>query len=191
MRELSGPSGRQAPVTARHVALLRGVNVGGRNKLPMAGLRALFVDLGFTDVATLIQSGNVVFTASRPPEPNRLEEEILERFSLTTTVVARDEGQIHEVVEANPFKGVDPERVHVAFLPTPPDVARLDGLDVAPFAPDRFATGAAEVYFDLPNGMARTRLFGTVERRLRVAGTIRNLRTTVRLGRLVAEPPVG
>lgn len=170
----------------RYVALLRGVNVGGRNRVPMKELRELFVEAGFEAVATLIQSGNVVFSAPGPPSAPALAASIEARFGVTTAVVVRHAAGLARAVRENPFAEVPPERVHVGFLSAAPDPAALGALDLAAYLPERVAVLGTEAYFDLPGGMGNARLPGVVDRRLSVTITVRNLRTTLRLAELAA-----
>lgn len=166
---------------ARYVALLRGVNVGGKNRLPMAALRELFVELGYEGVTTLIQSGNVVFSSEAPVRAEDLGAAIGRRFGIDTAVAVREGSALRRALDANPFAGVDPDRLHLGLLSSAPTPSAVAGLDASPFAPDRFAVVGAELYLDLPNGMARTKLPGYLDRRLRAHATIRNWRTATRL----------
>src|SRR5256885_10298872 len=102
----------------RYIALLRGINVGGRNKVPMAGLRATCESVGCTEVATYIQSGNVVLTSPLDPAKLRaaLEAAITEQLGVAPVVVIRDHGQLAAVLAGNPFPDADPGHLHVAFL---------------------------------------------------------------------------
>src|SRR4051812_48791927 len=97
----------------RQVALLRGVNVGGKNKVPMAALRALFESLGHTNVVTLIQSGNVVFDARTTVTSSALEEAIEKEFGLDITVMVRTSAQLRHIIESRPFPGADETELHV------------------------------------------------------------------------------
>jgi uncharacterized protein (DUF1697 family) len=108
----------------RFVALLRGINVGGHNKLPMAELRALCADLGFTDIKTYIQSGNVAFEADADPA-DTLRAGIVERFGLTVPVVVRTREQLREAQANNPFD-VDDKRLHLGFMDRVADGSQLD-----------------------------------------------------------------
>src|SRR3954471_9510927 len=107
-------------MTAMYVALLRGVNVGGR-KVPMADLKRLFVDLGHEDVTTYIQSGNVVFrpaSTKRAAVVDELEKAIADQFAVPARVLLRTDTELDKVLSANPFlaQGADPAALHVTFL---------------------------------------------------------------------------
>lgn len=170
-----------------YVALMRGINVGGRNRLAMADLSAVFEAAGCTDVRTYIQSGNVVFTA---PEaeltsiPGLVAARIEADYGFSVPVVLRSAEDLGVVVAANPFlaRGADPESLHVAFLSETPLPERVATLDADRSPPDEFDVVGAEVYLHLPGGMARTKLTNAwFDSRLGVVSTARNWRTVLRL----------
>ena len=165
------------------VGLLRGVNVGGRT-LPMAELRELVESLGFEDVRTYIQSGNVIFSAASPPKPVVLEEAIEQRFGLAVDVMLRSPAELRRAIERNPFRDAEHSRVHVGFMAKKPPVKEVAALDEDAFAPERFAIVGAELYFHLPNGMGRTKLPDYVLRRIKVPTTLRNWNTVTKLAEL-------
>ena len=171
----------------RFVGLLRGVNVGGRNLLPMAELRALVESLGYTDVRTFIQSGNVLFTAPKSPGAAHLEAAIRERFGLAVPVVLRTPPELARAVAADPFPGADRAKLYVGFMTQSPSPAALAELDGRPFLPDAFAVEGKELYLHLPDGMARTKLPGYLDRRLKLAMTVRNWNTLAKLCELAGE----
>jgi uncharacterized protein (DUF1697 family) len=171
---------------ATTVGLLRGVNVGGRT-LPMAELRELVESLGFEDVRTYIQSGNVLFSAKKRPAPALLEAAIECRFGLEVDVMLRSATELERTIERNPFPDADRSRLHVGFMarkPTPAAVAALDG---GPFLPEQFAIVGTELYLHLPNGMGRTKLPDFVLRRIKVPTTIRNWNTVTKLAEAARE----
>lgn len=174
-------------MTDTYIAFLRGINVGGRNKLPMKDLRVLFTDLGCAEVRTYIQSGNVVFAA--PPDlaaeiPTRVSAAIEDRFGLTVPVVTRTAAELRNAAEANPFlaEDVDPKTLAVVFLADRPAPARVVRLDPDRSPPDRFAVVGREVYLHLPNGVARSKLTNAyLDSTLATISTARNLRTVNKL----------
>jgi uncharacterized protein (DUF1697 family) len=170
---------------ARYVALLRGVNVGGKNRVSMAALRELVASQGHTDVATLIQSGNVVFTARRPASPQRLEDAIAKEFGVETTVILRTAAEMANVVVADPFPRADHAPVHVGFLAALPPAAKLKALDAGRFRPDEYAIRKRELYVHLPSGIGRSKLVPYLDRQLGVATTYRNWHTVLKLQALV------
>jgi uncharacterized protein (DUF1697 family) len=169
----------------RHVCLLRAVNVGGNNRLAMPALRDLFEELGYGDVTTYIQSGNVVFSAARRPDPGHLEAAIERAFALPVTVVLRTATQLAELSAANPFADRSPDALHVGFLPSAPSTALRSELDPDACPPDRFAVAGAEVFLFLPGGMGRSKVPAYLARRLGPA-TYRNWRTVRTLTEMAA-----
>ncbi len=176
----------------RYVALLRGVNVGGKNPLPMAMLAKLVASCGADDVETFIQSGNAVFSASNALArgvERALAKAIADELGLLVAVVVRSHAELDDMVKNGPFVGetLDPSRLHVLFLaeaPTPEDVATLDP---ARSPGDSFVVRGREVFLRLPNGAARTKLTTAYfDARLRTTSTGRNLRTVTKLAELTA-----
>jgi uncharacterized protein (DUF1697 family) len=174
------------------VALLRGINLGGRNKIGMADLRELFAALGCEDVSTYVQSGNVVFrssVASASKLTRAIEERIGSDLGLDVTVLLRTKAQLAEVAGGNPFdeRTVDPATLHVTFLAEKPDPARVRALDPARGRPDEFRVVGREVYLHCPNGYGRTKLDNAYfEKQLAVAATTRNWRTVTKLAELAS-----
>ena len=165
----------------RYVALVRGVNVGGKNKLPMAELRALLESLGYGDVRTLIQSGNVVLTASKAVKPATLETAIAKRFGISPAVVLRTPRELENAIAANPFPRADTASLHIGFMAQKPAAPVVKTLDVARFQPDELAIRGRELYLHLPNGMGRSKLPAYVDRQLKIPTTVRNWNTVAKL----------
>ncbi len=170
-----------------HIALLRGINVGGKNKLPMKDLVTLFENAGCSRVRTYIQSGNVVFEAS-PALAKRLAERISEditaRYGLQVPVVMRSAAELASLSEANPFlrKGADPATLHVAFLAEQPSAASAAALDPKRSPPDEFSLRGRDLYLRCPNGMARTKLTNAyLDSKLSTTSTMRNWNTVLAL----------
>ena len=166
---------------SRHVALLRAVNVGGKNKVPMAELRDLFESLGHADVSTFIQSGNVIFSATKSVTPKSLETAISKRFHVDTTVVLRTASELEKVLKANPFARVDTSKLHVGFMTRKPSAEVLAKLDTERFRPEDVAIHGRELYLHLPNGMGRSKLPGYLDRQLKIPSTVRNWNTVTKL----------
>ena len=158
------------------VALLRAVNLGSRNKVPMARLRAAMEDAGYADVRTVIASGNVVFARSRP-SASALERLIAAEFGVDSTVILRSAAQIGALVAAKPFDS----NAYVAFTAaTPKRAAALEGLDP-------YTIVGRDIVLHFPDGYANARLTGAViEKRLGVAVTVRNWNTVEKLAALVS-----
>jgi uncharacterized protein (DUF1697 family) len=177
----------------RYAALLRGVNVGGKNRLPMPALRDLLVGLGFTDVETLLQSGNAVFGAGRTSPAKvaaRITDGLQEELGLDVTVMVRTHAQLTSIVDANPFAkeaAKEPGKVLVSFLAQPPARGRLDDVDGAALEPERFRLVGSELYLWCPRGVGRSRLVQTLsDKKLGVAATARNWNTVTKLLELTA-----
>lgn len=170
-----------------YVALLRGVNVGGKNRLSMEGLSEVFLGAGCTRVQTYIQSGNVVFQASDGVArelPARALGGISKRFGLKVPVVVRTAAELAGAVRANPFAlaGADLALLHVVFLAERPTVAQVDSLDPLRSPPDEFRTNGREIYLRLPNGAARSKFTNAYfDAKLATTSTVRNWRTVLQL----------
>ena len=169
------------------VALLRGVNVGGTNMLPMRDLVVLVEKAGGSAVRTYIQSGNVVFRgpkATGAQWPARIAGAIEKRFGLAVPVVMRTAAELAKVARGNPFlaAGAGPDRLYVAFLADRPAAAAAAALDPNRSPPDAFAVVGREVFLHLPNGGGRSKLTNDyLERQLATTSTIRNWRTVLAL----------
>ena len=169
------------------VALLRGINVGGKNKLPMKDLTAMFVEAGCGNVRTYIQSGNVVFEAAAGVAarlPGVIEKRIEKQFGFRTPVILRTATQLRDVVGDNPFlkAGAAPETLHVLFLADRPSRALADALDPDRSPPDQFVVQGQQVYLRLPRGVAPTRLTNAwFDAKLATISTGRNWRTVTTL----------
>lgn len=170
-----------------HVALLRGINVGGKNRLPMDELRAMFVDCGCDEVTTYIQSGNVVFRAPRALAarvPTSVSRPLAERLGRSIPVVVRSAPEMKRIATGNPFleRGIDPATLHVVFLADAPSPSRLAALDPDRSPPDRVAAGRGVLYLQLPNGAARTRFTSAyLDSTLATTTTARNWNTVLAL----------
>ncbi|NYF78628.1 DUF1697 domain-containing protein [Granulicella arctica] len=164
-----------------HVALLRGINVGGKNSLPMVELVRMFEAAGCGEVKTYIQSGNVVFRSENVAGLGaRISEEIAGRLGLRVPVILRSAVQMRSAVAKNPFvkAGVAAELLHVYFLGDAGSAAAVKGLDVERSPGDSFAVVGREVYLHLPNGVARTKLTNVYfDKALGTVSTMRNWRT--------------
>jgi uncharacterized protein (DUF1697 family) len=172
-----------------YIALLRGINVGGHKLIKMDQLRKSFEALGWDDVRTYVQSGNVVFHAPKQP-PERLskkaEEKILRDFGFSVPVVIRSSVEIGKTIQANPFlkeKGIEVSRLAVAFLAQTPEKAALNALEALALTtrPDQFRHSGKDVYLYLPNGFGNSKLANGLERVLSVATTARNWNTVNKL----------
>lgn len=179
-------------MTTKYVALLRGVNVAGVNKVKMDELRQLFTGLGHREVQTYLQSGNVVFAGD---EPDRgalvagIEQAIGQRLGLAVTVLLRTRPDLEKVLAANPYLGIesDPAKLPVTFLAEAPDPGRAAALAVPAGETAVFSLVDREIYLHCPNGYGRTKLNNAfLERKLGVAATTRNWKSVTALHDLLA-----
>lgn len=179
--------------TDRFVALFRGINVGGKNKLPMAALTPLFADAGAGDIRTYIQSGNVLFTASLRAVDGivtKVERAVAERFGLRVPIVLRSAVELGRIATEHPFfaRDVDPKLLHVVFLADAPSARAVASLDGERSPPDRFQVVGREIYLHLPNGAGRSRLTNDYfDRTLGTLSTARNWRTVLTLAELARD----
>lgn len=189
MNAETGKTGNtEATAEAGYVALLRGVNVGGR-RMPMAELREVLAGLGHRQVRTYLQSGNAVFAAPASAAPDaiarELEEAIAERFGFRVPTLVLTAEEVRAAAARCPFDtaSLDPSRVLVVFLDRPAGGGPLAGVDPGSFAPDVYALGEREIFAHFPNGMGRSRLgellLGTP--RPGAVATARNWRTVGKL----------
>ena len=182
------------PAPHSHVALLRGINVSGQKKIRMQDLRDLCESIGLMDVATYVQSGNVVFGS---PEPSTtalvasIEDAIRTRFGFEVPVIVRTRAELGEVVGSNPFvgeRGIDENRLAVVFLAIQPTPDSLEKIDGQASTGDRFEVVGRHIYLHCPSGFARTKLSNKFfENKLRLAATTRNWKTVNALDGMLGE----
>jgi uncharacterized protein (DUF1697 family) len=168
----------------RQIVLLRGVNVGSRNRVAMPALRELLTGAGFQDVRTYVQSGNVVLSSDTSPErlARECERLIADGFGLEIDVVVRARDELAEVVRRDPLGDVatDPKRYQVSFLSAEPEPATVRELEALAAESERLVAIGRELYAWHPEGMGRSRLWARLAGRdLGVTATSRNW-TTVR-----------
>jgi uncharacterized protein (DUF1697 family) len=167
----------------RYIALLRGINVGGRNKVPMPALRAACESIGCTEVSTYIQSGNVVLTSALAAAKlgAELERVTAEQIGVAPAVMIRTHRQLVDAMAANPFPDADTADLHVGFLASAPDEAQLAAVAGLEHPNEAVAVVGSEVYFHLPAGMGRAKLPELFGRRVKIPATVRNWRTVTTL----------
>lgn len=177
------------------IALLRGINVGGRNTLRMKELVSLMESSGFANVSTYIQSGNVVFDADDDPALNgdaasvgeRLSDAIEENRGFRPRVFILNADQLMKAIENNPYpEAADaPKSLHFFFLAEPATDPDLEKLRAAQADSERFELTNEVFYLHAPDGIGRSKLAANVERYLRVDTTARNWRTIEKLRKMV------
>lgn len=177
---------------ASQIALLRGINVGSHNRIPMADLRALLADIGYPDARTLVQSGNIVLSAELQPNElaTELERVIADKFGVQTPVVVRTRDELAAVVALDPLGDVAQEHklYQVSFLSAEPDPQAVAKIAQEDFAPECFVHVGREIYAWHPEGIHSSRLARMLsDKRLGVVATARNWKTTTKLLKMADE----
>lgn len=169
------------------IGLLRGVNVGGRNKIGMDALREICVALKHRNTQTYIQSGNVVFATTDSDlikVARRIEDSIEKRFSFRPCVLLRTASEMREVVARNPFaarSGVDPAKLVVSFLANVPASEIRDKVVAINVGPEDIRANGRELYIYFPDGQGRSKLPAVLDRTLKMPATARNWNTVEKL----------
>jgi uncharacterized protein (DUF1697 family) len=168
----------------RYVALLRAVNVGGTGKLPMADVRDICGDAGFTRVETYIASGNVIFESKGAASKAKaeLEARLLAYARKPIGVVLRTAADMAAVLEANPFPRAEPKFVYAIFLDQRPPRDALD--HVVGQNDEEMRLGDREIFVHYPSGMGRSKLRIPASK----TGTARNMNTVAKLAEIAAKP---
>lgn len=182
---------KRMATTKKKIALLRGINVGGRNVIKMADLRSSLEKAGLTDVSTLIQSGNICFGSakSRTRLQQLIHEAIQNDFGLEVPVMVRDQSSIQKVIARSPFcsDGVpdfDIKHLHVTLLGKKPLPRNVNAMSDLEFNDDYRISGDV-VYLNLPSGYSKTKLTNTfLEKKLGVSATTRNWKTFCKVAQM-------
>jgi uncharacterized protein (DUF1697 family) len=175
-----------------YVALFRGINVGGTGVLAMKDLVGIFGSLGFQEVKTYIQSGNVVF---RSAEENcamiasRTCGEIKKHFDFEPQVLVLEPAEIQRALEANPYPEAEskPKTLHLSFLASEPEHPDLEAMKRLKTHGERFALQGRFFYLHAPEGIGRSKLAANIEKLLGVPATSRNWRTVARIMELASQ----
>jgi uncharacterized protein (DUF1697 family) len=167
-----------------YIILLRGVNVGGKNLLPMKELRTLLESNGFQNVNTYIQSGNIVLTASQRPE-NEIETLIQNEFGFTPVILTLSKEEFKSAVANNPYKEYEGKFVHFYFCMDTPglNTTKLEGLASET---ERYKVADKVFYLHAPDGIGRSKLVKKIEDCLGVSATGRNLNTVKKLEEMMS-----
>ena len=170
--------------SSTYIALLRGINVGGHKIIKMDQLRKALEGMGFADVATYVQSGNVIFKTSVKMAQGlskKIEDLLLREFSMSVPVIVRTSEEIATVLKNNPFlkqSGIETSKLHVTFLSQAPEKTAVERLDSIAAGADRFRCCGQEIYLYCPNGLGGTKLsINLFEKMLSVGATTRNWNT--------------
>tara|TARA_R110001583_G_scaffold178822_2_gene335063 strand:- start:5620 stop:6177 length:558 start_codon:yes stop_codon:yes gene_type:complete len=179
-----------------YIALLRGINVSGKNIIKMIELKQLFLDLGYHNIVSYIQSGNVIFK-SNIKEPLLLEDTIVKgicnRFNYDVNVLVLTKKELTTIFNTNPFLAKDPtidiSKLHVTFLNTEPDLSKKHQIEALVInSDDDFIISENCVYLHCPNGSGNTKLTNNLfQKKLNSSATTRNWRTVTKLVELSNE----
>lgn len=168
-----------------HIVLFRGINVGGTGIVRMADLRALLGELGFEDVATYVQSGNVVLCSQLEPAAvaSSIAEAMEPVFGIAPQIMVRDADAWQTLVGGNPMPeaAAEPKQLHALVLGKAPSADAVERLERADRGTERFAFGDGVLYLHTPDGIGRSKFAATIERTLAVPTTARNWRTVLAL----------
>ena len=177
-----------------YISLLRGINVSGQKKMPMAALKSLYESLGFAHVETYVQSGNVIFDTGQPDASKLaalIEAQIERTFGYAVSVLVRDARDFQRIVHGNPFvneRNADSGKLYVTFLYAAPPETKLNHLIAPNAGADEFRVGDREIFLFCPNGYGRTKLSNSFfERKLNVSATTRNWKTVNALHTMAVE----
>ncbi|MGZ3418062.1 MAG: DUF1697 domain-containing protein [Polyangiales bacterium] len=176
----------------RYALLLRGVNVGTKNSLPMAELRAMLAKIGCTDVQTYVQSGNAVFGTKLGAAAltEAIQGALAEYMGREIATTMRTRKQMQAIIDAHPFAKVatNPSHMCVTFLSNAPTASEVAPLHAQDFAPELFEVAGKEIYTWHPNGQARSPLAVTLGKlKLRGAVTTRNWNTVQKLTEMLGD----
>jgi uncharacterized protein (DUF1697 family) len=173
----------------RYVALLRGINLGPTNKVAMPQLRAMAEGLGYTDVRTYINSGNLLFATEDDQAGlgEAIRRAISAEFGLTIDVAVRTADELRAIVAGNPYPDGDPSRVTVAFLVGPLPAEAVQRL--AAVADEPYTIAGREVWVDYTHGQAGSKLAAQFSRIIGASTTVRNLRTVTKVAELLDQSP--
>ena len=178
---------------AQHILLLRGINIGSRNRVAMPELRQLLAAAGFDDVRTYLQSGNVVLASTLKPDEvvRTVKRLVAKELGLEIAVVVRSRAQLAQVVKRNPLQKVakDPKRYQVSFLSAKPTAAVVRRVEEAAVPPEQVVAIGREIYAWHPDTIARSRLWALLAgQTLGVTATARNWTTVEKLLELADAP---
>jgi uncharacterized protein (DUF1697 family) len=161
--------------------MLRGINIGAHKRISMKELAALVEGLGYRDVSTYLQSGNVVFstTGSADAIATALAKQIVGELGHDVAVIVRTANEMNKIVQANPF---DPKVSHVTFLAGKPPAAKVKEPVTIDCGRDEFEVVGREIFLSMPHGYGRTKLNNTFwERRFKTVATTRNWNSVLAL----------
>ena len=173
------------------ISMLRGINVSGKNRIMMAALKEMYLGLGFSNVVTYVQSGNVVFDSAETDAAaltRVIQTAITQSFDLDVPVIIRDKSRFQQLLEGNPFthaRNEDPAKLHITFLS---DVPTLGIPAIPNGCHDEFVLDDKELYLFCPGGYGETKLSNSFfERKMKVTATTRNWKTVNTLYEIASQ----
>jgi uncharacterized protein (DUF1697 family) len=174
-----------------YISILRGINVSGQKKVNMKELKAMYEGLGFQNVVTYIQSGNVLFRFAKENEQalaKKIEDAVKATFGFDVPVLVLTEKELKATIKSNPFlkeKDIQTDKLHVTFLQDKPEAANIKKTEELDFSPDRFVISGKDVFVYCPNGYGNTKINNNFfESKLKVKATTRNWKTVNELQRI-------
>lgn len=176
----------------RKVAILRGINVGGKRKILMSDLKSLCEKMEFENVTTYIQSGNVIFESDKPNHEleNALEKAIAEKFGFDVPVIIRTKEEFEKAIRSNPFFYEDSDigQLHLTFLKEEPSQEQQQELATYNYVPDKFKHVNKEVFIFCEGKYHKSKLSNNFfEKKLKVGATTRNWKTVLKLWELLQK----
>jgi uncharacterized protein (DUF1697 family) len=171
-----------------YISLLKGINVGGHNKIKMDALRQMYLKLGYTDVQSYIQSGNLIFRTNETDKQlieQRITNGIAHDFGLNIAVLVLTETELEATLKNNPFSADssdNPNYMYLTFLSEVPDQTLMDTIVPESYLPDKFCHWNKVIYVYCPGGYGNTKLTNAFfEKKLKLTATCRNLKTSEKL----------
>ena len=173
----------------RYVALLRGINVGGKRKILMSDLKTMLIQLGYFDIKTYMQSGNVFFTSKKTSKEvlqTQISEGIESKFGFKVPVLVITEIQFCKLPELNPYQKEDVSRLHITILSELPEKGLLEKLALQEFSPDQFSVKGNYIFLNIEGKYHKSKLTNAFfEKQLKVNATTRNWKTITKLINMV------
>ena len=178
-----------------YIAILRGINVGGKRKILMADLKAICEKLGYQNVQTYIQSGNVIFSSKKAIDVAKtetiLEEIILKNYGFEVPFIILNKSEIEDAISKNPFQRNDIERLHLTFLKAIPENEKLEAIKKFDFSPDKFEIIGKNIFVFCSAGYSDSKLTNQFfETKLKTTTTTRNWKTVLKLQELLIDSQV-